>query len=68
MQVRVRFNAEEAISELLRLQLVAKSQGEDGDEVQHYSAVSPAEASDYLTAHWKEMLKQRIDGRIQYVQ
>ena len=66
--MRVRFNAEEAISELLRLQLIAKSEEQDSDNIEHYSAVSPAEASDHLTVHWKEMLQQRIDGRIQYVE
>ena len=67
VQVRVRFNAEEAVTELLRLQLIQHSEGED-HEAQHYTALSAAEASDHLTVHWKELLQQQIDDRIHYVE
>jgi len=41
--VRVRFNAEEAIDELLRLNLICDAE-RDGDGTQHYDAVPPGEA------------------------
>ena len=66
MQVRVRFNAEEAISELLRLHLIEES--DQDHEVQHYIAVPPADASDHLNGHWRELLSQRVDERIQYIE
>jgi len=64
--VRVRFNAEEAIDELLRLNLISNTK-RDGDGVQHYAAVSPGEASDHLELHWQQILLQRVDGRIQHI-
>ncbi|KAL0053265.1 hypothetical protein WJX82_003487 [Trebouxia sp. C0006] len=65
-EVRVRFNAEEAIDELLRLNLISNTK-RDGDGVQHYAAVSPGEASDHLELHWQQILLQRVDGRIQHI-
>ncbi len=67
MQVRVRFNAEEAIEELLRLNLISDVKAE-GDGAQHYAAVlPPGEASQHLNLHWRQVLLQRIDSRIQHI-
>lgn len=66
LQVRVRFNAEEAIEELLRLNLISEEAGE-GDEATQYTAASPAEASEHLSSHWRHILLQRVDGRIQHL-
>ena len=66
LQVRVRFNAEEAIEELLRLNLISEEASEGEDAVQ-YIAASPAEASACLNSHWQDILLQRVDGRIQHM-
>ena len=66
LQVRVRFNAEEAIEELLRLNLISE-EAADGDNAQHYVAVTPAEASEHLSLHWQHILSHRVDGRIQHI-
>ena len=68
VQVRVRFSAREAISELLRLHLIDESDNDKGDEMQHYVAVSPARASDHLNGHWRKLLSQRVDECIQYIE
>ena len=65
-QVRVRFNAEEAIEELLRLNLIRDVE-HDGDGANHYAAVPPAEASEHLSLHWRQILRHRVDGRIQHL-
>lgn len=65
LQVRVRFNAEEAIEELLLLDLI--SEAEEGDGAQHYMAVPPAQASEHLTSHWRNILTDRVEGRIQHI-
>ena len=65
LQVRVRFNAEEAIEELLRLNLICDVEFEDG--VQHYAAAPPSKAADHLKLHWRQLLSQRVDGRIQHL-
>ncbi|KAL3150907.1 hypothetical protein ABBQ32_000658 [Trebouxia sp. C0010 RCD-2024] len=64
-EVRVRFNAEEAIEELLLLDLI--SEAEEGDGAQHYMAVPPAQASEHLTSHWRNILTDRVEGRIQHI-
>lgn len=64
--MRVRFNAEEAIDELLRLNLISDTE-RDGDGTQHYAAVPPGEASEHLEVHWRQILLQRVDGRIQHI-
>lgn len=66
LQVRVRFNAEEAIEELLRLNLISEEAG-DGDDAVHYIAAPPAEASEHLNSHWRDILLKRVDGRIQHM-
>ena len=66
LQVRVRFNAEEAIEELLWLNLILEQAGE-GDDAKHYTAAHPAEASEHLTSHWRDILLQRVDSRIQHM-
>lgn len=65
LQVRVRFNAEEAIEELLRLDLI--SEAEEGDDAQRYMAVPPAQASEHLRSHWQHILVDRVEGRIQHI-
>lgn len=65
-EVRVRFNAEEAIDELLRLNLICDTK-QDGDGTQHYAAVPPGEAAEHLELHWRQILSQRVDGRIQHI-
>lgn len=65
MQVRVRFNAEEAIDELLRLNLISGVERKDG--AQHYAAMPPGEASDHLNSHWQQILLQRVDSQIQCI-
>ena len=66
MQVRVRFNASEAIQELLRLNLISEVDGGD-DDVQHYTAVAPNDAAEHLTLCWQQLLSQRVDSRIQHI-
>lgn len=66
LQVRVRFHAEEAIEELLRLNLICDVD-HDGNGANHYAAVSPAEASEHLSLHWRQILRHRVDGRIQHI-
>ena len=66
LQVRVRFNAEEAIEELLRLKLISEEAGE-GDDAKQYAAAPPAEASEHLSSHWRDILLQRVHGRIQHM-
>ena len=65
LQVRVRFNAEEAIEELLRLDLI--SVAEAGDDAQRYMTVPPAQASEHLSSHWRHILIDRVEGRIQHI-
>ena len=64
--MRVRFNAEEAIDELLRLNLICDTK-QDGDGTQHYAAVPPGEAAEHLELHWRQILSQRVDSRIQHI-
>ena len=66
LQVRVRFNADEAIEELLRLHLISEVDNQDDDK-QHYTTVPAGEASEHLTLCWRQILSQRVDGRIQHV-
>lgn len=65
LQVRVRFNAEEAIEELLRLDLI--SQADEEGDAQRYLAVPPAKASEHLSSHWRHILLHRVEGRIQRI-
>ena len=66
VQVRVRFNAEEAIEELQRLNLI-HDVDQQRDEALHYAAIPPAEASEHLSVHWRQLLSHRVDGCIQHV-
>ena len=66
LQGRGRFNADESIEELLRLNQVCHVHDE-GNDVKHYAAVPPAEASEHLSLHWRQILLHRVDGRIQHI-
>lgn len=54
------------MQELLRLNLVSEIDNKC-DDVQHYAAVPPTEAAEHLKLYWRQILSQRVDGRIQHI-
>ena len=59
MQIKMRFNADEALGELDRLGLLQPS---DQDKVTEwpYDTVSPDEAFDRLHQHWESLFMDRL--------
>ncbi len=66
LQVRVRFDAAEALSELQRLQLLDVTQeGSDGSGAGAYTAVAPARALEQLKTQWDMFLEGCLTRRLE---
>jgi len=67
MQVRIRFNAAEALAELQRLHLVEaakEEQGSGGAESAAFSPVAPKQALQQLRTHWNTFLDECLERRL----
>ena len=60
VQVKIRFRADDALSELLRLGLASSSDSET------WTAQDPKHAAEKLKAHWDGLLSQRVQSRVAF--